>query len=105
MALAHGQSHIGAAATAKAAMPIYEFECEECGSRFDELVAADASPPPCPRCASVQVRRLFSDVAPPGRQPRGAGSAPTNRAAASAKPATASGWRATWPSGRRAKQP
>ena len=53
-------------------MPIYEFECEECGSRFDELVAADASPPPCPRCASVKVRRLFSEVAPPGRQPRGA---------------------------------
>ncbi len=23
-------------------MPIYEFECEECGARFDELLAADA---------------------------------------------------------------
>jgi putative FmdB family regulatory protein len=53
-------------------MPVYEFECEECGSRFDELVAVDASPPPCPRCASVRVRRMFSALAPPGRQPRGA---------------------------------
>ena len=24
-------------------MPIYEFECEECGTRFEELVAADGS--------------------------------------------------------------
>lgn len=53
-------------------MPVYEFECEECGTRFDELVAADASSPPCPACASLKVRRLLSQVAPPGRQPRGA---------------------------------
>jgi putative FmdB family regulatory protein len=53
-------------------MPIYEFECEQCGGRFDELVAAEASPPPCPQCRSKRVRRLFSNVAPPGRQPRGA---------------------------------
>jgi putative FmdB family regulatory protein len=52
-------------------MPIYEFECEECEIRFEELIAVDAAPPPCPACASVRVRRLFSEVAPPGRQPRG----------------------------------
>jgi putative FmdB family regulatory protein len=54
-------------------MPIYEFECEECGIRFDELIAAESAPPPCPRCSSVRVMRLFSSVAPPGRQPRGPG--------------------------------
>jgi putative FmdB family regulatory protein len=53
-------------------MPIYEFECEECGSRFDELIAVDAGPPLCPRCRATRVRRLFSSPAPPGRQPRGA---------------------------------
>ena len=53
-------------------MPIYEFECEECGARFEELVAAgDASA--CPECRSKRTRRLYSEVAPPGRQPRGAG--------------------------------
>ena len=52
-------------------MPIYEFECEECGSRFDELLAAEADPPPCPACASLRVRRLLSNVSPAGRQPRG----------------------------------
>ncbi|HSS34488.1 MAG TPA: zinc ribbon domain-containing protein [Solirubrobacterales bacterium] len=54
-------------------MPIYEFECEECGDRFEELVAADATPPGCPECSSARTRRLISNVSPPGRQPRGAG--------------------------------
>jgi putative FmdB family regulatory protein len=53
-------------------MPIYEFECEECGRRFEELVAADAPAPPCPACDAEGARRLISTVAPPGRQPRGA---------------------------------
>lgn len=54
-------------------MPIYEFECDECGGRFEDLVAADAPGAPCPACGSVRTRRLISNVAPPGRQPRGAG--------------------------------
>jgi putative FmdB family regulatory protein len=53
-------------------MPIYEFECEECGARFEELLAADASEVACERCGSTNTRRLISAVSPPGRQPRGA---------------------------------
>jgi putative FmdB family regulatory protein len=53
-------------------MPIYEFECEECGARFEELVAAGGGVA-CPGCGSERTRRLFSSVSPPGRQPRGAG--------------------------------
>jgi putative FmdB family regulatory protein len=53
-------------------MPIYEFECEECGARFEELVAADAPEAACQRCGSARTRRLISTVSPPGRQPRGA---------------------------------
>jgi putative FmdB family regulatory protein len=52
-------------------MPIYEFECEECGERFEELVAAGGGVA-CPSCGSERTRRLFSTVSPPGRQPRGA---------------------------------
>jgi putative FmdB family regulatory protein len=52
-------------------MPIYEFECEECGERFEELVAAGAGAP-CPACGSERCRRLYSGVSPSGRQPRGA---------------------------------
>ncbi len=53
-------------------MPIYEFECEECGARFEELVAAESEAPACPECGSGRARRLLSNVSPPGRQPRGA---------------------------------
>jgi putative FmdB family regulatory protein len=53
-------------------MPIYEFECEECGARFEELLAAAATAPACPECGSTRTRRLISAVSPPGRQPRGA---------------------------------
>ncbi|MDX6634706.1 MAG: hypothetical protein QOF06_909 [Solirubrobacterales bacterium] len=53
-------------------MPIYEFECEECGVRFEELVASGQAAA-CPACGSERTRRLLSAVSPPGRQPRGAG--------------------------------
>jgi putative FmdB family regulatory protein len=51
-------------------MPIYEFECEGCGGRFEELVAAGETAV-CPACGSERTRRLLSEVAPPSRQPRG----------------------------------
>lgn len=54
-------------------MPIYEFECESCGERFEELVAAGAESVPCPACGGEVTRRLMSGFAPPGRQPRGPG--------------------------------
>jgi putative FmdB family regulatory protein len=54
-------------------MPVYEFECEECGARFEELTSSETRSLPCPQCASAQTRRLISPVSPAGRQPRGAG--------------------------------
>ena len=57
-----------------AQMPIYEFECEGCGERFEELVASEAPRRACPECGvGPGRRRLLSTVSPPGRQPRGAG--------------------------------
>jgi putative FmdB family regulatory protein len=52
-------------------MPIYEFECEECGTRFEELVAMGAAVA-CPNCGADRARRVYSSLSPPGRQPRGA---------------------------------
>jgi putative FmdB family regulatory protein len=52
-------------------MPIYEFECEACGTRFEELAPAGAAAA-CRQCGSNRTRRLYSNLAPPGRQPRGA---------------------------------
>jgi putative FmdB family regulatory protein len=53
-------------------MPIYEFECEGCGERFEELVASESTAVDCPSCGSRRARKLISQVSPPGRQPRGA---------------------------------
>lgn len=53
-------------------MPLYEFECEECGERFEELTASEAPTVACPACGSHEARRLLSPVSPPSRQPRGA---------------------------------
>ena len=45
-------------------MPLYEYECSECGKRFDRLVsAAVADDAECPRCGARQVRRLISVIA------------------------------------------
>jgi putative FmdB family regulatory protein len=52
-------------------MPIYEFECEQCATRFVELVESGTEALACPSCGS-RGRRLLSAVSPPGRLPRGA---------------------------------
>jgi putative FmdB family regulatory protein len=59
-------------ATTITAMPVYEFECGECGSRFEELTTSRAQALACPACGSARSRRLLSPVSPPSRQPRGA---------------------------------
>jgi putative FmdB family regulatory protein len=39
-------------------MPIYEFECQTCGVRFDRLQKlSDPDPEVCPDCGAAQVRR------------------------------------------------
>jgi len=54
-------------------MPVYEFECEECGNRFEELTSSETRALVCPACGAERTRRLLSPVSPAGRQPRGAG--------------------------------
>lgn len=53
-------------------MPIYEFECEGCGGRFEELTGSETHSLPCPRCGSERTQRRISPVSPAARQPRGA---------------------------------
>ena len=50
-------------------MPIYEFDCAQCGERFEELVPAGATAP-CPQCKSSTVERRFSPIGE-GRLPVG----------------------------------
>ena len=46
----------------KALMPIYEYECRECGHRFEAIVRAGESPG-CPSCQSTNLERLISQFA------------------------------------------
>ncbi len=46
-------------------MPIYEYTCSACQSRFDQLqrtmsAAVDEARPPCPACGSGQTARSLS---------------------------------------------
>jgi len=50
-------------------MPIYEFECEKCGARFEEIVPAGQTAP-CPQCKSSTVKRRYSPIGE-GRLPVG----------------------------------
>ena len=45
-------------------MPIYEFRCDGCSERFEELLPAGGEAHvACPHCASTTVTRLFSRFA------------------------------------------
>jgi len=41
-------------------MPIYEFECEDCGGDFELIVPAGTDSPACPECGSERTLRRFS---------------------------------------------
>lgn len=51
-------------------MPLYEYICEECGSRFEKLVRMSDDPRAirCPSCASGKVERALSMFATSGGQ-------------------------------------
>ncbi|HEY8011478.1 MAG TPA: zinc ribbon domain-containing protein [Rudaea sp.] len=42
-------------------MPIYEFECASCGTRFDRLQKlSDPDPSDCPQCGAARVHRRLT---------------------------------------------
>lgn len=46
-------------------MPIYEFQCQECGNPFEELVFSSSkiSELTCPSCGSENIRKKMSTFA------------------------------------------
>jgi putative FmdB family regulatory protein len=45
-------------------MPIFEYHCRSCGTRFERLVSGvQATVPACPDCAGHHVERLLSAFA------------------------------------------
>ena len=47
-------------------MPIYEFRCDRCGERFEELVPVGTETVECDACRAPRARRAFS---PPAELP------------------------------------
>ena len=46
-------------------MPLYDFECQDCGRRFVDLVFEDDEENPvCPKCGSTNTLRLISEPSP-----------------------------------------
>jgi len=49
-------------------MPIYEYRCEECGEKFEKLVASFrlAAEADCPKCGSTKVKKIISSFSARG---------------------------------------
>lgn len=47
-------------------MPIYEYKCDDCGTKFEKLVrrASEAADVGCPSCGQNHVQQEFSTFAP-----------------------------------------
>ena len=45
-------------------MPIYEYKCQDCGTKFEKLVRqSDAAEPTCPSCGQKRLERELSTFA------------------------------------------
>lgn len=45
-------------------MPIYEYRCEDCGTRFEKLVrSSDTDGPSCPGCGTAHLEQELSTFA------------------------------------------
>lgn len=45
-------------------MPLYDFECAACATRFESLEPAGTEATACPSCGEREARRVFSSFAP-----------------------------------------
>jgi putative FmdB family regulatory protein len=67
-------------------MPIYEFVCKECGTRFEEMRLSSSAfnDISCPKCGTAKVEKAFSTFAP--SVPNGGGSSARPCEGGSAEP-------------------
>lgn len=56
-------------------MPLYEYECRDCGKKFETLVRGTTEPA-CPSCRSTELMRLLSVFAVGAREPSRGSSGP-----------------------------
>jgi putative FmdB family regulatory protein len=54
-------------------MPLFEYQCDACGGRFEALLKSAADKPgACPDCGSRKVKRQLSAFSPGASVPAGA---------------------------------
>ena len=41
-------------------MPIFEYQCRQCGNKFERIVSSEASTATCKACGSPRVQKLLS---------------------------------------------
>jgi putative FmdB family regulatory protein len=60
-------------------MPIYEYQCTECGERFEvrQSIGEDGSSLNCPKCNAQNLRKLISSFFSPGSSEISEASCPT----------------------------
>jgi putative FmdB family regulatory protein len=61
-------------------MPIYEYVCEECTTRFERVVMSKNGKPECPKCGSRKAALQFSVFAAHGGNGSSASSSPSESA-------------------------
>lgn len=47
-------------------MPLYDYRCKTCRAEF-ELLVRSSTVPTCPQCASTELERAVSRIAPAGK--------------------------------------
>jgi putative FmdB family regulatory protein len=52
-------------------MPVYDYQCSVCRSKFEARRAIAAAPPPCPNCGGASLRVILSAPAVHGAMARG----------------------------------
>ena len=52
------------------AMPIFEYRCSGCSSKFEKIVYGQETTPPCPKCGGTNVEKLLSSFAVHAEQAR-----------------------------------
>ncbi|GAB4238832.1 MAG: zinc ribbon domain-containing protein [Acidobacteriota bacterium] len=57
-------------------MPIYEYKCRKCGSRFEKIVIGTRAEVVCPKCGGREVEQVVSGFAVRGGRASSAGCAP-----------------------------
>ena len=48
-------------------MPIYGYECNTCGQKFEKLVRSSEAAPSCPACGNEDLTRQLSLIAAPAK--------------------------------------